>query len=183
VRKPERKECPLKSAALRPARRAYNFTRSATARPESRRFEIFPVLVTGRNSGPSRMPAVSIQVRAAPTGQEVEPDTIATVAPWPSWSVLLLRIVTRSPPLQNCISPTSSATSSERRNAPAKPSRRRARSRSHLRSVPALATIAATLSAVAGALRTGALPAVRRIPRSVALTASELVGGSWPVSL
>jgi hypothetical protein len=34
------------------------------------------------------------------------------------------------------------------------------------------------VSAMAGALRAGAVPTVRRMPRSVALTASLLVGGS-----
>src|ERR1700756_5303820 len=44
--------------------------------------------------------------------------------------------------------------------------------------------MATTLSAVAGALRTGAAPTVRRVPFTVALTTSLLVGGSsCPASL
>ncbi len=39
------------------------------------------------------------------------------------------------------------------------------------------------ISATAGALRTGAAPIDRRMPRRVALTVSELVGDSWPASL
>jgi hypothetical protein len=51
-------------------------------------------------------------------------------------------------------------------------------------SVSAKAAMATTLSAVAGVLRTGALPIVRRMPCTVALTTSLLVGGSsWPASL
>ena len=45
------------------------------------------------------------------------------------------------------------------------------------------ATICISTSAVAGAFPTLAVPIVRRIPRSVALTPSALVGGSWPASL
>jgi hypothetical protein len=45
------------------------------------------------------------------------------------------------------------------------------------------AAIAQSLSAVAGALRVGAVSTLRRIPRIVAFTASELVGGSCQVSL
>ena len=183
VRKPARNECPLNFAALRPARLAYVLTSSATARAERRCIETFPVLVTGRKSDPSVIRAAVIQVRTASTGQAMEPETMPIVAPMPSWSVLLLRIVTRSPPSQNCKSSTLSATNSERLNAPANPSSSRARSRVPFRSLPALVTILTILSAVAGALRAGATPAVRRISRSGDLTASELVGGSCPASL
>jgi hypothetical protein len=40
--------------------------------------------------------------------------------------------------------------------------------------------MAVTTSAVAGLLRSGAVPMVRRMPRSTALTPSALVGGSSP---
>jgi len=43
--------------------------------------------------------------------------------------------------------------------------------------------MATILSAVAGALRAGGLPTVRLMPRKVALTTSELVGGSCPANL
>ena len=183
VRNPDRSECPLKSAAFSAARRAYVFTSSATALADSRRAAILPVLVTGRNKGPSVIAAALIQARTVSTGHAIERRAMAIVAPRPSWSVLLRRMVTRRPPSQYSRSATLRPTSSERRKASAKPSRRTARSRSPLRSVSAFATIARTLSAVAGALRLGALPVVRRMPRSVALTPSELVGGSWPASL
>ena len=42
---------------------------------------------------------------------------------------------------------------------------------------------ASRTSAVAGLLRSGAVPMVRRMPRSIALTPSALVGGSSPASL
>ena len=45
------------------------------------------------------------------------------------------------------------------------------------------ATICIRTSAVAGAFPALAVPMVRRIPRSTTLTASWLVGGSWPASL
>jgi hypothetical protein len=45
-------------------------------------------------------------------------------------------------------------------------------------------SISSTTSAVAACLRSGAVPIVRRMPLSVALTSSELVGGSVkPASL
>ena len=43
--------------------------------------------------------------------------------------------------------------------------------------------MARAVSATAGALRAGAAPIARRMPRSVAFTISLLVGGSWPASL
>jgi hypothetical protein len=129
VRNPDLSECPLKSAAFSPAHRAKRLTTSATALPDSRRGKIFSVLVMGRNRGPSEVSAALIQAPTASTGQAMEPRAMAIMTPSPSWSVLLLRMVTRRPALQDSRSATSRATSSERRNAPAKPSRRRARSR------------------------------------------------------
>lgn len=43
-------------------------------------------------------------------------------------------------------------------------------------------TMSGSVSATAGTLRAGAVPSVRRMPRKVALTASVLVGDSWPAS-
>src|SRR3954451_20625164 len=74
------------------------------------------------------------------------------------------------------LSATSRATSSERRNAPAKPRRTKALSR-FPRSVSGdAAIIALTCSASAGALWTFAVPNERRMPLRVALTASASVG-------
>jgi hypothetical protein len=56
------------------------------------------------------------------------------VWPFASWSVLLSRIVTRTPSSTNSRSLTSSATTSDLRNAPAKPSMSKARSRRPFRS-------------------------------------------------
>jgi hypothetical protein len=109
------------------------------------------------------MPEASSHARTAFTGQATEPLTIAIVEPMLSWSVLLRRMHTRSPPP----SQNSRSASSERRNAPAKPSKSSARSRSAL--TPRLRTVltmAMIRSAVAGALRTGAAPSDRRIRRS-----------------
>jgi hypothetical protein len=73
--------------------------------------------------------------------------------------------------------------SSERRNAPAKPSSRSARSRVPLGVPGQQAIMSAMMPCVAGALRAWAAPLVRRMPFIVALTASELVGsGSMPLS-
>jgi hypothetical protein len=75
------------------------------------------------------------------------------------------------------------AQGSERRNAPAKPSSTSARSRFPAKVSGEAATMALIRSASAGALRTLALPNVRRIPRKVALTPSESVGVSRFASL
>ena len=48
-------------------------------------FSLQPFL-TGRNSGPSTSCAASSHARTAATGQATEPDTMAMVAPCPSWS-------------------------------------------------------------------------------------------------
>src|SRR4030095_2673083 len=77
VRKPDLSEWPLKSAALKPARRAYAFTTSATALADSRRAETFPVRVTGRNRGPSEIQPALIHARTASTGQVIEPRATA----------------------------------------------------------------------------------------------------------
>ncbi len=75
------------------------------------------------------------------------------------------------------MSATSSATSSLRRKAPAKPRRMTARSRNARNDVP-VAAMAMVMSAVAAFLRTGAAPIVRRMPDSTALTFSSPVGVS-----
>ena len=138
VRNPALNECPLNSFAFNPARRAHDLTISATARSDSLRSRILPALLIGRNIGPSEMRTTRSHSRSAITGQAALPGTMATVVPSPSWSVLLLRIVRRRPPSQKSRSFRSNATSSERRNAPAKPSRSRARSRIPLALVPAM---------------------------------------------
>jgi hypothetical protein len=86
-------------------------------------------LAIGLNNAPVVIPAALSHARKAATGQEIEPRTIATVAPLPSWSVLLRRMVTFSPASLSSISSQSRATNSERRNAPANPSSSKARSR------------------------------------------------------
>jgi hypothetical protein len=87
------------------------------------------------------------------------------------------------PGLVGSRSATVSAASSERRNAPAKPSSRSARSRVPLSVSGQQAIMSAMMPCVAGALRVWAAPFVRRMPFMVALTASEPVGsGSMPLS-
>src|SRR6266436_1534473 len=76
-----------------------------------------------------------------------------------------------------------SATSSDRRNAPAKPINSKARSRRPFRSVPVFAAIASNRSAVAGAFLILAVPKVRRMPLTVALTNSSSVGVAKPANL
>ncbi len=133
--------------------------------------------------GPALIPAAPSHSRRALAGHATSPRAIAMVAPSPSWSVLLRRIVTSRPALVSAMSATSRATSSDRRNAPAKPNSKSARSRRPARLSGASATIALTLSATAGAFRALAVPTVRLIPRRVALTASESVGVSNRASL
>jgi hypothetical protein len=55
--------------------------------------------------------------------------------------------------------------------------------RSPLAPSPIGATIAVTLSDVAGALRAGWCLTVRLMPRRVAFTASEAVGEGWPAKV
>ena len=78
-----------------------------------------------------------------------------TVWPSASWSVLERATVSFSPSPVSTTSPTSSADSSERRSAPAKPSSRIARSRTSIRRSPSGATIAATTSVTAASLAVG----------------------------
>ena len=59
----------------------------------------------------------------------------------------------------------------------AKPISRRARSRRPIRLSGAASTMARTQSAVSGAFRFGAIPIVLRIPRIVAFSISDWVGG------
>src|SRR5215510_14751014 len=77
---------------------------------------------------------------------------------------------------------TSNATSSERRNAPAKPSSSKARSRRAISPSPVRA-MAMIRAAVAGAFFAAAVPLVRRMPRTVAFTRSSSGGTSSPASL
>jgi hypothetical protein len=80
-------------------------------------------------------------------------------------------------------SATSSAQSSLRRKAPAKPRHSSARSRLPIMLSGHSATIWPIRSAVAGALPCLAEPMVRRMPRRTAFTPSLPVGGSWPAIL
>jgi len=89
-------------------------------------------------------------------------------------SVLLRRTVTRRPSAVCSMSFASRAISSERRNAPAKPSKSRARSRRSASRGPALGTMAMMSSAVAGVFLLGAIPTERRMPRKVARWAPKL---------
>ena len=72
-------------------------------------------------------------------GSQPAPSGMAMVAPAPSWSVLLRRTVTRSPSLTHSTLASLSASSSERRNAPAMPKASSARSRTERRSSPTIA--------------------------------------------
>src|SRR5258708_16533095 len=69
-----------------------------------------------------------------------------------------------------------SGTSSDRRNAAAKPINSNARSRRPFRLAPVFAAMASNRSAVAGTFLILAVPKVRRMPRTVALTNSSSVG-------
>src|SRR6516225_4857622 len=111
-----------------------------------------------RKSGPVAMPAALRQACTAATGQLIEPQDDG------NGRALSLR-----------------ATSSDRRNAPAKPSSS-ARSRSAFRPLPVPSAIEITRSAVAGAFSRVAVPSARRIPRTVAFTRSSSVGTAWPAS-
>ena len=129
------------------------------------------------------MPDAASQASIAATGRIPHPAQDATSCPAPSWSVLLWRIMTRKPSGDGLRSSTCRATSSLRRKAPAKPSASSARSRLPVRVSGQWASICCTRSAVAASLRTGAVPMVRRMPRTQAFTASAPVGGSWSASL
>ena len=108
------------------------------------------------------------------------PRGTAISCPCPSWSVFECRICTRSPSGSNAKSVMSSATSSDRRNAPAKPSVSNARSRVP-RSVSGMSSsIAAMRSAVAGAFCAGLAPLVLRIPPSTTRTAFAAAGDGSP---
>jgi hypothetical protein len=95
---------------------------------------------------------------------------MATSAPCPSQSPLLRRIRTRSSSGVSTRSATSSAHSSERWNAPAKPEASSARSRLPIMLAGHKASMWPITSAVAGALPCLAAPMVRGIPRRTALT-------------
>jgi hypothetical protein len=53
-----------------------------------------PPFATGRNSGPSEIPAAASHALTAFTGRAALPRTMAIVSPWPSWSVFDRRMVT-----------------------------------------------------------------------------------------
>jgi hypothetical protein len=103
---------------------------------------------------------------------------------WPlaSWSVLLRRMVARTPSSQNSRSSTFSATTSDFRNAPAKPSMSSARSRRPFNDTSGAAStrrFATTFDI--GAFLACAAPSERRIPFMVVLTMAASVGsGSSP---
>ena len=135
-------------------------------------------------AAPSTMPAASTQARTALTGHAIEPERS--------------RASRRAPPGRSCSCEYSltgqrrksarlaSVERHELRAAEGAGKAKQAAGRdpaSPFRSVSPGRHHGQDLSAVAGAFRAGALPSVRRIPRTVALTASELVGGSWPASL
>ena len=86
-------------------------------------------LLMGLNIGPALIPAASSHSRRALAGHATSPRAIAMVAPSPSRSVLLRWIVAGRPLLVSAMSATSRATSSDRRNAPANPNSKSARSR------------------------------------------------------
>jgi hypothetical protein len=76
-----------------------------------------PPLLSGRNSGPSVMPAADSHAFKVSTGQATDPRTIAMVCPSASWSILLSRIVIRSPSRGLLQVGDIGRTSSERRKA------------------------------------------------------------------
>jgi hypothetical protein len=103
--------------------------------------------------------------------------------PLPFLVDLAAPIVMRNPSGASAKSSTRSATSSERRNAPAKPSASNARSRLPFNVSGQPSSMDRTTSAVAGDFCTLVVPIVRRIPRIRAFTASAPVGGSCPAAL
>jgi len=102
------------------------------------------------------------------------------VWPLPSWSVLLRRMVMRTP--SNSKSSTFSATTSDIRNAPAKPRMTMARSRRPFSESSGIASVMRlAIGAVAGAFLACAAPSERRSPFMVVLTMAVSVGsGSTP---
>jgi hypothetical protein len=180
VKNPERSECAENFLASRPIRPAYAFTMLDIARSLSPIFEIVPDLLIERKIGPWLIWATFNQASSAPVGQSVLPLGMATIAPSASWSVLEREILTRRPCSVISISATFNRTSSDRRNAPAKPRRTMARSRNPMRVRGADCAIALAIKEVAGDFRLRAVPTVLLMPFRVALTTSAAVGGSYP---
>src|SRR5262249_43515706 len=127
VTKPARSECPEYRVGSRPIALTRCFTMDAMESPESRLGSTCPRRVSGLNTGPSLIPDSSSHPSSAFTGQiAFRPRGMATWRAWPSWSVLLFGMVMMSPLADRSIHLQSTALSSERRNAPAKPMSSRA---------------------------------------------------------
>ena len=155
----------------------------ATALADSRLSSTLPALLTGRNNGPSTIPDASSQASNAAAGQ-IGPPTrgMATLRPLPSWSVLLLGSVRTMPCSVRSIRLQLTALSSDLRNAPAKPTSRRARSRMSRVELPRAETMADKCSTLRGATRCWGRPWQRRTPRRVSRASSDLVGSGKPRS-
>ena len=132
-----------------------------------------------RNNGPHVMPDMASHALTQSTGRSLLPRGIGSSRPSPVCSVLLRRTVMRRPSGTSTKSETSSAHSSDRR--------RRLRTPGRLAPDCAAITLSGASfniwpikSAVAGALPCFNVPTARRMPRSVALTPSPLVGVSNP---
>src|SRR5271166_4538125 len=119
--------CPAHSPAMRA--RCARIRRTASGC--SAASPIRPALLMRRNSGPAFLRATACHPSKARAGQVSAclPRGRPISAPCPVGSVLLRAMRSRSPPASTPTSSTRSATSSERRSAPAKPNSKSARSR------------------------------------------------------
>lgn len=160
-----------------PARAARRNRICRTASSLNRRSSTRPPLLTFLNTGPVFIAALSSQRRSARTWQVASwrPNTIMISAPSPSLSVLDFSSSSVTPSSDRVRRETSSATSSERRSAPAKPTSSSARSRSPAR--PGSQTRLSFFNSlvVSAAARRPRLPWVRPIPRRVSRIAGCLV--------
>ena len=130
-----------------------------------------PPFPSDLNTGPWVIPAASSQACKAATGHDTAPRGIGTTRPAPSWSVFERRSLIRRPSLTSSRSFTVSPASSERRKAPAKPTRRSARSRNPRR-WERPAPWQAIVRRSQGPSSTVPCLTVRRMPLTTALTCS-----------
>ncbi len=134
--------------------------------------------------GPEAISAAVSHSCKAVTGQVSGelPRGIVISAPSPSASVLERSISSFMPPRVQVTCSTSRATSSERRRAPAKPTRNSARSRAPARLVPHARLSLLTSAVVNAAARRASAPCFRAIPRRVSRIAGWLVSSGYPAT-
>ena len=138
VAKPLRRLWPAKLAGLNPASAAYFFTISATDLSVSCESRSEWLRVNGLKRGPVWMSAACSHACTARTAQTSGSGAYGTAisVPRPSWSLFDCGTRMTSPCEVNVRCSTCIATSSERRNAPAKPRKISARSRKETMSSP-----------------------------------------------